>query len=258
MASFYILAVATLLDDNAVMRFLVLMILMSVTPAYAATVALDVGHFLGEPGATSARGRPEFEFNRDLALEIRSAFAARGLTTVLIGANGDMAHLSQRTAAAGRADFLLSVHHDSMQPQFFAIWDDQGTERLYSDRYAGFSLFVSRRNVDVAASLRCASAIGAALRALGFTPSLYHADNIPGEAKPFADRDNGVHYYDNLVVLHTARSPAVLFEAGVIVNRDEELKLAMPEVRRRLASAAAQGVGSCLPAAAPAGGAARF
>lgn len=229
------------------MRLAPLVLLTLITPAYPATIAIDVGHFNAEPGATSARGRPEFEFNRDLAIEVKAALAARGVTAMLVGADGSMAHLSRRTAAASGADFLLSVHHDSVQPQFFSIWDDQGTERLYSDRYAGFSLFISRRNVDVDASLRCASAIGAALRASGFTPSLYHAEQIPGESKPFADRDNGVHYYDNLVVLHTARSPAVLLEAGVIVNRDEEPKLASPDVRRRIAAAVAQGVSRCLP-----------
>src|SRR3954468_12369743 len=237
------------------MRAAAVLLLMFITRAHAATVAIDVGHFLAEPGATSAHGRPEFEFNRDLALQIQTALGARGVSTMLVGADGSMAHLSRRTAAASGAGFLLSVHHDSTQPQFFSVWDDAGTERLYSDRYAGFSLFVSRRNVDLGTSLRCASAIGAALRASGFTPSLYHAERIPGESKPFADRDNGVHYYDNLVVLHTARSPAVLLEAGVIVNRAEEPKLASADTRRRIAAAVADGVRRCLPAA---GGAARF
>jgi N-acetylmuramoyl-L-alanine amidase len=232
------------------MRAAAFLFLMLITRAHAATVAIDVGHFLAEPGATSAHGRPEFEFNRDLALEIGAALAARDVRTKLVGADGSMVHLSRRTAAANGADFLLSVHHDSTQPQFFSMWDDGGTERAYSDRSAGFSLFVSRRNVDVGTSLRCASAIGAALRASGFTPSLYHAEPIPGESKPFADRDNGVHYYDNLVVLHTARSPAVLLEAGVIVNRTEELKLASADTRRRIAVAVADGVRRCLPAGA--------
>ena len=70
------------------------------------------------------------------------------------------------------------------------------------------------------------------MRGAGFAPSLYHAEPIPGESKPFADRTNGVHYYDNLVVLHTATQPAVLFEAGVIVNRAEELTLRDPATQR--------------------------
>jgi N-acetylmuramoyl-L-alanine amidase len=252
-AIFYRLAVRPPLHDNDAMRSILLLLAALAAPGYCATVAVDVGHFSAEPGTMSARGRPEFEFNRDLALEVRAALAGRGLDTLLIGADGSMAHLSRRTAAAAGADLLLSVHHDSTQPQFFLSWSDGGADRSYSDRYAGFSLFVSRRNVDVAASLRCASAIGAALRAAGFAPSLYHADPIPGESKPFADRENGVHYYDNLVVLHTARSPAVLLEAGVIVNREEETKLASPETRRRIAAAVAVGASRCLaqPSRAP-------
>jgi N-acetylmuramoyl-L-alanine amidase len=211
-------------------------------------VAVDVGHFLAEPGATSARGRPELEFNRALALELRDALEARGDRVRLIGAEGDLAVLSRRTAAARGADLFLSVHHDSVQPHYLEEWTYGGETRRFSDRFAGFSLFVSRRNPDPVASLACASAVGAGLRAAGFTPSLYHAEPIPGESKPFADRRNGVHYFDNLVVLHTATQPAVLLEAGVIVNRAEELRMSEPETRRRIANAVAAGVRECLAA----------
>jgi N-acetylmuramoyl-L-alanine amidase len=107
-------------------------------------------------------------------------------------------------------------------------------------------VFVSRKNHALGQSLACASAIGEALRAAGFSPSLYHADPIPGENKPFADRTNGVHYYDNLIVLKTARTPAVLLEAGVIVNRDEELKMRSAETQKRVAGAVARGLERCL------------
>ena len=227
------------------MRLLSLLFLVPAA-ARAATVAVDVGHFLEEPGATSARGRPEFEFNRDLATEIESAARGRALKTVLIGYNGFMSQLTQRTAAAAGADFFLAVHHDSVQPYLIRTWEYDNVERRYNDDHAGFSLFVSRKNAAVKKSLACASAIGAALRGAGFAPSLYHADPIPGENKPFADKLNGVHYYDNLIVLKTARSPALLLEAGVIVNRDEELKMRSAEVRERIAGAVAQGLGRCL------------
>jgi N-acetylmuramoyl-L-alanine amidase len=229
-------------------RPLILILLAAAcAPAQArSTVAIDVGHFLEEPGATSARGRPELEFNRELSLDITAAVQARGLGAVLIGADGFMARLVSRTAAAANADFLLSVHHDSVQPHFLETWEYDRVERLFCDRYSGFSLFVSRKNAAVGPSLACASAIGAALRRAGFSPSLYHADPIPGESKPFADRANGVHYYDNLVVLKTARTPAVLLEAGVIVNRDEELNVRSEGVRGRIAAAVAEGLDRCL------------
>jgi len=210
------------------------------------TVAIDVGHFLEEPGATSARGRPELEFNRELALEIDSAVLGKGLGGFLVGADGFMSKLVGRTAAGANADFLLSVHHDSVQPHFLETWEYESVQRLFSDRYAGFSLFVSRKSAFVRPSLACASAIGAAMRHAGFSPSLYHADRIPGESKPFADKTNGVHYYDNLIVLKTARTPAVLLEAGVIVNRDEELQMQLESVRKRIAEAVAAGLQRCL------------
>jgi N-acetylmuramoyl-L-alanine amidase len=209
-------------------------------------VAVDVGHYLTEPGATSARGRAELEFNRELAIAIGGALEARGLRVRTIGADGGMAVLSRRTAAANGAALLLSVHHDSVQPHYLEEWEHEGVARKFSDRFAGFSLFVSHRNPAVAESLACASAVGARLRAHGFAPSLYHAEPIPGEAKPFADRTNGVHYFDNLVVLHTAAGAAVLLEAGVIVNRAEELGMRDPAVQGRIAGAVAAGVAKCL------------
>lgn len=213
-------------------------------PAAAPTLALDVGHSLDAPGATSARGRTEFEFNRDLALAIGRVMEARGVETLVIGADGKENGLSTRPAKARGARFFLSVHHDSVQPQFLQNWVYEGQERRFSDRYAGFSLFVSRRGAALSSSLRCASRLGEELRRAGFRPSLYHADPVPGEMKPFADRENGVHYYDNLAVLKNAAFPAVLLEAGVIVNRDEELTLG--EARERIATAVADGLARCL------------
>ncbi len=209
-------------------------------------VAVDVGHFTAEPGATSARGRAELEFNRDLAQLVRAALEGHGVRVRLVGYDGGMSVLSRRTAAARDADLLVSIHHDSVQPHFLEEWTYEGETRRFADAFAGYSLFVSRRNPGLVESLACASAIGAAMRGAGFAPSLYHADPIPGERKPFADRANGVHYYDNLVVLHTAAQPAVLFEAGVIVNRAEELRLRDPAVQSRIAAAVADGVRSCL------------
>jgi N-acetylmuramoyl-L-alanine amidase len=224
------------------------LLLCAAAPAQAVTVAVDVGHFIEAPGATSARGRPELDFNRDLALAVEAAAQARGLKTLLVGYDGFMSQLTERTAAAAHADFFLSLHHDSVQPYLIETWEYDSVERWFSDLHSGFSLFVSRKTPGLKRSLACASAIGAALRGAGFSPSLYHADPIPGENKPFADKTNGVHYYDNLIVLKTARTPAVLLEAGVIVNRDEELKMRSEEVQKRIAEAVAQGLAACLGA----------
>jgi N-acetylmuramoyl-L-alanine amidase len=215
------------------------------------SVAIDIGHSLDAPGAMSARGRTEFEFNRELALAIDRALKVEGVATRVIGADGKENGLGARPAKARGAGLLLSVHHDSVQPHFLQSWVHEGRERRYSDSYAGFSLFVSRRNTALPGSLNCASRLGEELRRAGFRPSLYHAEPIPGEMKPFADRENGVHYYDNLAVLKGAAFPAVLLEAGVIVNRDEELNLANLAARDRMAAAVAAGLGRCLVSPRP-------
>jgi N-acetylmuramoyl-L-alanine amidase len=235
-----------ILPHNRPVRLLLVFALLAAPSARAATVAIDVGHFIEEPGATSARGRPELDFNRELAVDIESAVQGRGIDTKLIGYDGFMSQLARRSADAADADLLLSVHHDSVQPYLLETWEYDLVERPYSDLHSGFSLFVSRKNRALKASLACASAIGEALRGAGFSPSLYHAEPIPGENKPFADKTNGVHYYDNLIVLKTARTPAVLLEAGVILNRAEELNLRSEEVQKRIATAVARGLERCL------------
>lgn len=210
------------------------------------SVAVDVGHTVSRPGATSARGIPEFQFNRALAKALRTALEAKSCRVGMVNEEGEIAALSDRAAKAGEARLFVSIHHDSVQPHYLEQWVFDGADRRYSDRFSGYSLFVSRDNAFPAESLLCASAIGAALRASGYSPSYYHADAIPGENRPFADRSNGVHYYDQLVVLHTAKQPAVLIEAGVIVNREAEQMLAMPETRQNIAQAIAEGIATCL------------
>jgi len=204
--------------------------------AAAKEVAVDVGHYLAEPGVISAGGIPEFEFNRALALEIKSGIERLGISVRLIGERGDYAVLNQRTRDALGADLFVSIHHDSVK------------ERLLTQagRFAGFSLFISRLNPFPGKSLACASSIGARLKESGFAPSRYHADRVLGESRPFADEANGVHYYDNLAVARSAAMASVLVEAGVIVNQEEERRMRDPEVRARIAQAVARGAAECL------------
>ena len=197
---------------------------------------MDVGHFLEKPGVMSAGGVAEFEFNKALAMLVRDALEAAGLRVRMIGERGDFADLGARPSAARGTDLFISIHHDSVQERYLPV----------AEKFAGFSLFVSRSNPKVKQSLACASAIGAAMRRAGFTPSRYHADPVLGENRPFADEANGVHYFDNLAVAKSATMPALLFEAGVIVNREEEARLSQPAIRTAIATAVARGVVECL------------
>lgn len=214
--------------------------------AAATTVAVDIGHSAASPGATSARGRAEFYFNRDLAGHLAAALQTQQFNVRLVNWDGSHTGLESRTAQARQVDFFISVHHDSVQPRYLKTWVLKDHQESYSDWFSGFSLFVSRWNPNPARSLACASAIGAALRESGFTPTLHHAEPIEGENRTLADEANGVYYYDELTVLRTAMQPAILLEAGVIANRDEETMLARIDTQQRIGRAVTRGLIQCL------------
>jgi N-acetylmuramoyl-L-alanine amidase len=214
--------------------------------ALALTVALDVGHSLDYPGATSARGVPEFQFNLALANTVKPVLERLGFTVLMIGDRGDMADLRVRTRSAKNADFFLSLHHDSVQPQYLSWWSPKGKRQAYSDQFSGFSIFVSRANPQPKISFLCASGIGESLRLRGFKPTDHHAEAVRGENRQFANRLNGVYYFDDLLVLKTASQPAALLESGIIVNRTDELKLQDAVTRITIAEAVGDALDNCL------------
>jgi N-acetylmuramoyl-L-alanine amidase len=220
---------------------------VAVSRAVAKTIALDVGHSLDNPGAISSRGRPEFEFNRELVLMVQRKLENAGHKTILIGADGKENNLGARPRKAQGADLFISFHHDSAKERFLQKWQVDGVERFYlDDRFKGFSIFVSRENPRLEASIRCGSMLGNALSMRLFKPSLYHADSYLGEGRAFVDEKNGVHYFDTLAVLRRATVPAILFEAGVILNRDEELVMRETGTQLRIAEAVLETVQGCL------------
>jgi N-acetylmuramoyl-L-alanine amidase len=138
------------------------------------------------------------------------------------------------------------LHHDSVQPKYLSQWYPKGTRQAYSNLFSGFSVFVSRLNPQPKISLLCASKIGESLRKKGFRSTEHHAEAIIGESRKFADRLNGVYYYDDLLVLKTASQAAVLLESGIILNRNDEFKLQNPITRRAIADAIAHALDICL------------
>jgi N-acetylmuramoyl-L-alanine amidase len=141
------------------------------------------------------------------------------------------------------AGFFLSIHHDSVKEEYQQPWTWNGREPATHEGFAGFSLFVSRLNPRLDESLACASAIGAALRRAGLPVATHHGVSSAGVERPWADEANGVYFYDNLVVLKGATIPAVLLEAGVIVNRGRGARPGRCRTRRALTAAAVAGAG---------------
>jgi N-acetylmuramoyl-L-alanine amidase len=201
-------------------------------------VAVDVGHDRIDFGTRSARGLPEWQFNLGTATAIYDRLRRAGIPAMLLAADGRPFPLAERPrlAAAAGATLFLSVHHDAAQQRYLNY--DAGL--AYSDLFSGYGLFVSRRNPAYAQSVEAAKDIADGLLASGLHPSLHHAEPIAGEGRPLLDERRGVFRYDDLVVLRTATMPAVLLEAGVLINRDEELLVATPDYRRVIADAVAR------------------
>jgi len=205
-------------------------------------ILLDVGHTARSPGAISARGANEFDFNLRLAKQIDQALLGAGFarTTLMITDGRANQSLYARVAHANElsANLLLSIHHDSVPDSFLEKWDFNGQPKKFSDRFKGHSIFVSEENPDPKDSILFGSMLGQQLKARGLQYTPHYTESFMGRWRhPLLDADAGVYRYDALFVLKKTKMPAVLLEAGSIANRDEELVMASPE-RQQLISAA--------------------
>jgi N-acetylmuramoyl-L-alanine amidase len=207
-------------------------------------IVLDVGHTAQSEGATSARNVAEFSFNLRLARRIAEKLKDEGFaeTRLLVTEGKARPSLVRRVASANNlgANLLLSIHHDSVPDKLLENWEFEGRKSHFSDRFSGYSVFVSRDNPDFRTSLQFAELVGKEMKAQGLDYAHQYTQAIMGHYQhPLLDRENGVYSYNDLVVLRTSRMPAVLLEAGSIINRDEELKMNSPERQAILASGVA-------------------
>jgi N-acetylmuramoyl-L-alanine amidase len=210
-------------------------------------IVLDVGHTAESEGAISARNVSEFVFNLRLAKRIEQKLKAEGFaeTRLLLTEGKARRSLVKRVAAANNlpADLLLSIHHDSVPNKFLEDWEFEGKKSHFSDRFSGYSVFVSRNNPDFKTSLSFAELIGKEMKALGLDYAQQYSQAIMGRyQRPLLNKETGVYRYDELIVLRKTRMAAVLLEAGSIINRDEELQMSSAERRNIISSGVAAAV----------------
>jgi N-acetylmuramoyl-L-alanine amidase len=204
-------------------------------------IVVDVGHTAESEGAISARNVSEFFYNHRLARLIEQKLKADGFTeTRLLLTEGKARRsLFKRVAAANdlQANLFLSIHHDSVPHKFLEEWEFEGKKSRFSDRFSGYSVFVSRRNPDFKTSLAFAELVAKEMKALGLRYAEQYSQPIMGRhRRALLNKETGVYRYDELVVLRTTQMPAVLLEAGSIINRDEELEMDSPERRDIISS----------------------
>jgi N-acetylmuramoyl-L-alanine amidase len=205
-------------------------------------IALDVGHTAESEGATSARNVTEFTFNLRLAKEVDEKLKAAGFaeTKLLVTEGKAKPSLFKRVSVASdmNADLFLSIHHDSVPNKFLEDWEFEGKKSHFSDRFSGYSVFVSRDNADFKTSFAFAELVGKEMKARGLEYAQQYTMPIMGHYQfTLLDKDTGVYAHDELIVLRKTRMPAVLLEAGSIINRDEELKMDSSERRDLISDA---------------------
>jgi N-acetylmuramoyl-L-alanine amidase len=216
-------------------------------------VALDIGHTPAHPGAISATGIPEYEFNKIVVTKINIALTkTRTIQPYIVTSSNDLTLASRtRLAAAHAAELFIAIHHDSAQDKYLRTWNVDGKIERYSDDFSGYGVFFSRRNAQPDASFEFAELLGASMAAEGFHFSQHHAEPIKGENREIVDADAGVYRFDDLIVLRTAQMPAVLLECGVIVNRLEEKSLLTSERQEQIAQAVTNAVLAYFSASRP-------
>jgi N-acetylmuramoyl-L-alanine amidase len=122
-------------------------------------------------------------------------------------------------------------------------WEFEGKKSHFSDRFSGYSVWVSRDNPDFKTSLSFAEMVAKEMKAQGLQYAHQYTQAIMGKYQhPLLNKETGVYSYDQLVVLRKTRMPAVLLEAGSIINRDEELKMDSSERRDIVSGAVAAAV----------------
>ena len=214
------------------------LVALSLVPghSHACMIAIDAGHSKTDGGATSARGVAEWTFNATLSRNLARALEDKGVAFVMTNPTGDTVSLKDRTETAKRAgaSLFVSLHHNSVQPHYLSRWLHNGRMHSYSDHFKGYGIFVSSENRRFNESYAVASAVADGFLARGLQPTMHHAEPIPGENRPLLDARRGIYQFDGLYVLRHARCAAILIEAGVIVNREEELELSTPEFQDKV------------------------
>ena len=114
-------------------------------------IAIDIGHTKERPGAISARGIGEFYFNQNIAKLLYRELNQHGfMKAFIINEEGGNIILKERIQIAKEhnAHVLISIHHDSVQPQYLSSWNNEGTQLRYSDLFEGYSIFYSEKNAE--------------------------------------------------------------------------------------------------------------
>jgi len=195
--------------------------LFLINTSFAFDLALDVGHNIKSFGTTSSTCVKEYTYNLELTKYLISNLSNNKNFNIESNIDNSKTTFKERYELSNNKDLFISIHHDSTQKQFI----DYKNKCPQTDYASGFSIFVSKKNIDFEKSFNYAKKFATSLINLGLKPTLHHNENIKGENRELLDEKLGIYLFDDLLVLKNSKSPAFLFEAGVIVNPIDEKKV---------------------------------
>ncbi len=202
-------------------------------------VVLDPGHGGEDEGARGAGGLVEKHLTLALAREVAQQLANLGLAVRLTREGDETLSLAERVALANRlqADCFISIHANAapargargaetyfMSPE---PSDSQAAQAAARENASNGSVQLILWELAHVANLEASSRL-----ALELQTRLNELSGI---------RDRGVKQAP-FAVLTGATMPAVLVEVGFLSNPEEELRLASPAERARLAATLASGI----------------
>ena len=194
-------------------------------------IILDPGHTKIRYGTKSCSGGHEFQYNNEMTDFIEEYLKSNNIQVLKTRSVNQEISLKGRTENSSGKALFISIHHDSAQEKYISYENGNPCSNYAS----GYSIFVSRKNPFFEDSLQYAKILGRNLRRLGLTPTLHHAEKIHGENRELIDKELGIYRFDDLVVLRTAKCPAVLFESGVIINPYDDQLVKTHEYKNKVA-----------------------
>ena len=201
-------------------------------------VVLDPGHSHSRPGAKSCSGTYEYVYNNSLVNTVVEHLAALGIFVDMTRKSDGEISLAARAKMSAGKKLFISLHHDSAQQQFIQYVNGNPC----SNKAEGFSIFISSKNAFFQESLAISRVLGETLRNSGLNPSRHHGEKIPGESRTLLDEHCGIYVFDDLIVLKNALSPALLLEAGVIVNPVDDARVTTKAYQLKIAEAIARAI----------------
>lgn len=223
-AGFYLLVIGLFIFGTLLGNRTVTVISQNAPEMQRHNIVIDAGHGGEDGGAISCSGRPESDFNLQIALRLDDLFHFLGYDTVMIRKTDTAVYVTGDTIARKKASDLkerVRIVNSSPNGILVSIHQNYFTD----GRYSGAQVFYARTDgSEQLAELLQSQFVS------GLNP----------ESTRAIKKGSGIYLMENITV------PGVLVECGFLSNAREEQQLADPDYQKRICCIIAAGMGRYL------------